>query len=403
MTTRARTAAVIGGGVAGPVAAAALRLAGVEATVYEAYPSRPDGVGGTLALAPNGLAALEIIGAAEAVAAAGLAITRMDMTVGERKRFTIPSLPDAGPLRSLHRSELHRLLHERAEALGVPFAYGKQLIDARQDGSGATAVFSDGTEVEADVLIGADGVHSALRPLIDPGAPGAHYTGMIGFEGVADHEAPVDPGTMTFAFGRRGYYLYWRLPEGGTRWGVNLPLRDPLPHREIQLTSIEEWKARMLEVYGGDEPGGDLLRTTPADRIQIHGPLHLMPKVPRWHRGRMVLVGDAVHAPSNSSGQGASLAIESAVELARCLRDLEPAAAFAAYERLRRNRVERVAANAARTNGVKAPGPVAQAIMPLVMPLFIKTVMNPEKTLGPVQRHRIDWDATVAEDGRQHS
>lgn len=395
MTTRTRTAAVIGGGVAGPVAAAALRLAGVEATVYEAYPSRPDGVGGTLALAPNGLAALEIIGAAEAVAAAGDPIHRMDMTVGDR-RFTIPSLPGVGPLRSLHRADLHRALHERAEALGVRFVYGRQLVDARQDGSSATAVFADGTEAEADVLIGADGVHSAVRPLIDPAAPGPRYTGMIGFEAVADFEAPVDPGVMTFAFGRRGYYLYWRVPGGGTRWGVNLPMRDPLPRREIRLTSDEEWRARMLEVYGADRPGADLIRSTPPERLQIHGPLHLMPKVPHWHRGRMVLVGDAVHAPSNSSGQGASLAIESAIELARCLRDLPgPEAAFTAYERLRRRRVEQVAAKAAKTNGVKAPGPVAQAVMPILMPLFVKTVMNPEKTLGPAQRHRIDWDAVV--------
>jgi 2-polyprenyl-6-methoxyphenol hydroxylase-like FAD-dependent oxidoreductase len=55
----------------------------------------------------------------------------------------------------------------------------------------------------------------------------------------------------------------------------------------------------------------------------VTGSLHIMPPVPHWHRGRLVLVGDAVHAPSNSSGQGASLAIESAIELARCLRDLD--------------------------------------------------------------------------------
>ena len=85
-----------------------------------------------------------------------------------------------------------------------------------------------------------------------------------------------------------------------------------------------------------------------------------MPPVPHWHRGRMVLVGDAAHAPSNSSGQGASLAIESAVQLARCLRDLpDSRRAFAAYERLRRTRVEKVAARAARINQAKAPGAVA--------------------------------------------
>jgi len=122
-----------------------------------------------------------------------------------------------------------------------------------------------------------------------------------------------------------------------------------------------------------------------------------MPSVPRWHRDRMVLVGDAAHAPSNSSGQGASLAIESAVQLARCLRDIEDVPrAFATYERLRRSRVEKVAARASKANHAKTPGPVMQKLIPLLMPLMLKTFMNPDKTVGPEQRYRIDWDAPVA-------
>lgn len=120
-----------------------------------------------------------------------------------------------------------------------------------------------------------------------------------------------------------------------------------------------------------------------------------MPSVPRWHRGRMMLVGDAVHAPSNSSGQGASLAIESAVEPARCLRDLPDApTAFAAYESLRRRRVERITARAAKVNRLKAPGPLAGALMPLMMRLLMKTVLKQERNLGP-ERYRIDWNAPV--------
>ncbi|GAA2124446.1 FAD-dependent oxidoreductase [Glycomyces algeriensis] len=395
MSRNITTAAVIGGGIAGPVAAAALRLAGIEATVYEAYPADAPGAGGTLALAPNGQRALEHIGAAAPLDAVGYPIHRTDMTIGNRKRFTIPSLPDVGPLRLLHRAELHRVLRERAAALGVRFEHGKRLADVRERPESVTAEFADGTEAEADLLIGCDGVHSTVRGLIDPANPGPKYTGMIGFEAGTDHDAPTPPGLMTFAFGRRGYYLYWARPSGGARWGVNLPMPHPLPAKELRQTSNEEWMARLLEVYGEDDPGARLLRATAPQDLQISGSLYLMPKVPSWHRGRMVLVGDAVHAPSNSSGQGASLAIESAIELARCLRDLPYERALPAYEALRRSRVERIAAGAARSNAVKAPGPFAQALMPLIMPLFIKTVMNPEKTLGPAQRHRIDWDATA--------
>jgi hypothetical protein len=93
MSTKPTTAAVIGGGIAGPVTAAALRLAGIDAHVYEAYPARAEGVGGTLALAPNGQAALAIIGAKDALAALGEPIHRMDMLIAGRKRFTIPDRP----------------------------------------------------------------------------------------------------------------------------------------------------------------------------------------------------------------------------------------------------------------------------------------------------------------------
>ncbi|WP_335987015.1 FAD-dependent oxidoreductase [Glycomyces sp. MUSA5-2] len=396
MTTRARTAAVIGGGVAGPVTAAALVKAGIEATVYESYPGRPEGVGGTLALAANGKRALEIIGADEAVAAIGDPVSAQNLTIGKRHRFTVPQLGDVGPMWTLHRADLHRVLHERAEAMGVKFVFGKHLDGIRDDGDGATAVFGDGTEASADVIVGADGVHSAVRRLVDAANPGPKYTGMISFEAVSEHEVPVGPEVMTFAFGKRAYYLYWRLPQGGTRWGVNLPFVDPLPAKALRETSNEDWMARLLKIYADDDPGAELLRRTPAERLLSHGPLWIMPSVPVWHRGRAVLVGDSVHAPSNSSGQGASLAIESGIELARCLRDLPVPEAFAAYERLRRPRVERIAANAAKINRAKAPGAFAQAVMPLMMPLMFKTAMDPEKTLGPIQRHRIDWDAPAA-------
>jgi 2-polyprenyl-6-methoxyphenol hydroxylase-like FAD-dependent oxidoreductase len=110
----------------------------------------------------------------------------------------------------------------------------------------------------------------------------------------------------------------------------------------------------------------------------------------------MVLVGDSAHAPSPSSGQGASLAAESAIQLARCLRDLpDVPRAFAAYERLRRPRVEKVAARAAKTNNSKALGPVATKLMSLLMPIATRTFLTPERMLGPEQRHRIDWNEVV--------
>jgi 2-polyprenyl-6-methoxyphenol hydroxylase-like FAD-dependent oxidoreductase len=393
--TAIETAIVAGGGIAGPVTALALRRAGIEATVYEAHPGTADGVGGTIALAPNGLAALRVLGADEAVRAVATPISRTQMAIG-RKRIPLPSLPDLPPLQVIHRSDLYRILHDRAVAEGVRVEYGRRVAGARETAAGVTATFADGGTASADALIGADGVHSTVRRLIDPDAAGPGFTGLLGFEGVARHEADVPPGTMTFTFGKGAYYLYWREPGGGTRWGVNLPQERPMTLTEARAVSAEVWLRRLRATFAEDDPGRDLMRTTDPDRLLVTGSLHIMPSVRHWHRGRMVLVGDAVHAPSNSSGQGASLAVESALQLARCLRDMpDVPAAFTAYERLRRSRVEGVAARASRINHAKTPGPVAKALMPLMMPLMLKTVMNPERTLAPEQRYVIDWDAPV--------
>ncbi|MFI6071527.1 FAD-dependent oxidoreductase [Actinoplanes sp. NPDC051343] len=395
--TRARTAIVIGGGIAGPVTALALHRAGIEATIYEAHPGTADGFGGRIALAPNGVSALGIVGAADAVVAAAQPIDRTVMAVGGR-RIEMPGISGAGPMQMIGRADLYQILRDLAVAAGVRFLHGKRLTGVREEPQAATALFADGSEARADVLIGADGVHSTVRGLIDPAAPGPRYTGMLAFEGLSPARVDSDLRTMTFAFGRKAYYLYWPVPAGGAVWGVNLPSTAPLTIAEARSTPPEQWLSELLATYGPDTPGGDLMRATPPESLLANGALHIMPPVPHWHRGRMVLVGDSVHAPSNSSGQGASLSIESAVQLARCLRDLDVPPAFATYERLRRARVEGVAAQAAKVNHAKAPGRLGQAVLPLLMRPLMKIAMKPEKTLGPVLRYRIDWDAPAGED-----
>ena len=395
-TAKVRTALVIGGGIAGPVTATALVRAGIEATIYEAYPAPTEGIGGGLALAPNGLAALGIIDADAAVRAVATPITGTVMAVGENSR-RLPSLADVEPLQVVGRGDLHRVLRERAIEAGVRFEYGKRLVGADQGPDSVTARFDDGSSATADILIGADGVRSTVRTLIDPQAPGADYTGMLAFQGYVEAGADLDPepGVMTFAFGRRAYYLYWKMADGRITWGANLPSKSYMSLTEARAVPAEQWLRTLRETYAGDTPGELLAGRTTAENLDITGAIHIMPPVPHWYRGRMVLVGDAVHAPSNSTGQGASLAIESAIQLARCLRDLPDAAsAFAAYEGLRRERVERITKRGARTNSAKTPGPVARKAMHALMPVFFK-VMNFEKTMGWEQRYRIDWDAPV--------
>jgi 2-polyprenyl-6-methoxyphenol hydroxylase-like FAD-dependent oxidoreductase len=151
----------------------------------------------------------------------------------------------------------------------------------------------------------------------------------------------------------------------------------------------------MRELYGDDYPAREMLAKASTDGMIVLGGMHIMPSAPVWHTNRIVLVGDAAHVPSNSTGQGASMSIESAIELARCLRDLPVPQAFQAYEKLRRPRVEKVAAYGEKANQDKVNGRAAQALMGLIAPIAMKLFMKPEKMFGWLHRYRIDWEAKV--------
>lgn len=131
--SKVEKALVIGGGVAGPVTALALRKAGIAATVYEAYPSTADGIGGSLALAPNGQAALDLVGALDALP--GLPIPKQVMSFGGRA-VELPRLAGLPPLLMVQRTDLYRTLYDVAVAAGIAFEHGKRRVRGRGPGRG---------------------------------------------------------------------------------------------------------------------------------------------------------------------------------------------------------------------------------------------------------------------------
>jgi 2-polyprenyl-6-methoxyphenol hydroxylase-like FAD-dependent oxidoreductase len=387
------TVAVIGGGVAGPVAAIALGLAGITATIYEADEHSSDGIGAMLTLAPNGIAALSSIGL-DWPDGIGQALTRTVIAGPTGRRLAaFDGLHDLGPSRALWRADLYRVLKQQAVDRGIAYEYGKRLVSAASSGGRSMARFSDGSTIEADLIVGADGINSTVRNLIDPNAPRPTNVPLLNVGGVADVTVEADVGSTYFVFGRHAFLGYWIEPDRRTAWFANIPDPHPMTGAQARGTSRKEWLTRLANLFDGEQPATALLRSTAPTDVFPLGSIQIMPSLPRWHNDHLAVIGDAAHAPSPSSGQGASLAIESAIELARCLRDLPTPAALAAYEKLRRQRVELVAKRATRTNNTKTLGPLAIAIMSRTMPLALKTVLTPEKMLGLEQRYHIDWAA----------
>jgi 2-polyprenyl-6-methoxyphenol hydroxylase-like FAD-dependent oxidoreductase len=289
------------------------------------------------------------------------------------------------------------MLESQAAEEGIHFEYGKRLVGVDEGAKEITAHFADGSRSTGEVLIGTDGIHSTVRMLIDPAAPPPKHVPLLSFGAVADIAVQARPDAMYFVFGERGFFGYWVQPDGRTAWFSNLPHTAAMSPAQARAVPADAWLRTLSDIYARDEPARTILEHTSANELVALGSMEIMPDLPHWHRGRMVLVGDSAHAPSSSSGQGASLAAESAIELARCLRDIpDVSRAFAAYERLRRARVRQVAARAAKTNHSKALGSVAKMILRLLMPIATKTFMSAEKTLGTEQRFRIDWNQVVS-------
>jgi 2-polyprenyl-6-methoxyphenol hydroxylase-like FAD-dependent oxidoreductase len=396
--TRTRTAIVVGGGIAGPVAGMALREAGIEATVYEAHPRTADRMGVFLTLASNGVDALRTIGADERALAAGFPTPWITLRstsgkhLGESRAGV--ALPDGTTSHTLTRAGLYRALHDEAVSRGIHVEHGKRLVAVEQTGHGIRALFEDGSDAAADVLVGADGVHSTVRTLIDPNAPPPRYVGLISLGGYA-RGVPVDgePGSYTMIFGRRAFFGCAPAPDGTVWWFANLPRRDEPARGEVEAISGGEWRRTLTEVFAEDAgPAAQLVEAS--DDVMRASPIHSVPHLPFWYTDRMVLIGDAAHAPTPSSGQGASLSIEDAVVLAKCLRDLpDPRQAFARFEALRRPRVEAIIKRAARINSNKAAGPVARVFRDATLPVILKMI---SRRVDDAYTYHIDWDSPIS-------
>jgi 2-polyprenyl-6-methoxyphenol hydroxylase-like FAD-dependent oxidoreductase len=211
-------ALIVGGGIAGPVTAMALRKAGVDSVVYEAYDHSAEGIGAFLTLAVNGLDALRSLGLEEVVRGEGFDTPRMAI-LGSNGRLLVDlpfgRLADGTAYRTVARGGLYRALRDEAVRRGVRLEYGKRLVAAETTGTGAIASFADGTRAEGDLLIGADGLHSVTRRIIDREAPRARYLGLLNTGGYA-RGVTLDaaPGVMNMVFGKRCFYSYFAAPDG---------------------------------------------------------------------------------------------------------------------------------------------------------------------------------------------
>ncbi len=302
---------IVGGGIGGLTAAHALGRKGLDAQVYEAAPElKPAGKG--IWVPANALQVLQRLGLSEAVARAGWRLERIQLrtTHGVLQDFDLRTLQERfGHTNiSIHRAELLRVL---AESLPQGMLHlGKRFAGFSQDAAGVTVRFDDGTEVHGDVLVGADGIRSAVREQLFPGVP-LRYSGQTCYRGIGDMELPAElartcwevwGGDHRFGFSAIGpRQAYWFAP-------ITSPANSPMPEG-----SLSAWLAKQYTHFPAPIPA--VLRSTPDSEI-IRTDLHDFAPIDVWSQGRVVLMGDAAHAMTPNLGQGGAQAIEDAYVLA---------------------------------------------------------------------------------------
>ncbi len=330
-----RQVLVIGGGIGGLTAAVALQRAGIAVQVHERAPEVRE-VGAGIGLWPNAIVALDRIGLGEAVRRAGVPLANGIVRSSAGKTIALTSLAElerrfGASTIIVHRATLIEIL--RAALGEEDLRLGRACVGVEQTDAGVTARFADGGTASADVIVGADGLHSVVRSALHGEVPPVYagYTAWraaVPFDhGRFDAGESWGPGTRFGMFPMVGGQVYWFATANA---------------REGARASGGE-KAFLLDRFAKyHDPVPAMIDAAPADAI-LRNDVYDRPPLADWGRGRITLLGDAAHPTTPNLGQGACQAIEDAVVLARRLHDARDVVqALRAYERERAPRTNKI-------------------------------------------------------------
>ena len=303
---------IVGGGIAGMCAAIELRKRGVTVDLVEIDAQwRVYGAGITIS-GPT-LRAFKTVGVAEAIMAQGWCSDGLDLCLADGKqvghipspRIAGPEIPGGG---GIMRPILARILGEATRASGASVRLGVTFTRVEADGEQVSVSFTDGTTSRYDIVIGTDGCNSKLRDVLFPDAPKPRFTGQACWRAVVPRPPEIQ---------RAALYMGKRVKAG-----VNPVSRDEmymffLDNRErADFIEPEEWPAILREELAEfSGPIGAIRDSITAQSRIVYRPLFALLLPGPWHRGRVILIGDAVHSTTPHIASGAGIAVEDALVL----------------------------------------------------------------------------------------
>ncbi len=372
---------IIGAGLGGLVTAIALARAGLPVAVFEAAGTLKE-TGAGLTLGRGAQHVFRDLGLQADVAARACPAGSLPFLHWRSARLLMGApdpgdgTPDDGAsdiVRHIYRADLQAVLLDHAARLGIAVHTGKRLIGLEQETASVTAHFADGSRADGTLLVGADGVRSAVRALLHPGdAP--RFTGHVAYRFLVPRAAAapfMGQGRSAIFIGPRRTFNRYTMQGGDVVNCAGLAeTGEEVPEGWSLPASIAEVAAAF--------PGwhGDVTGLIAQAQSIIKWGLYDRTPLPRWSQGRVTLLGDAAHAMLPFLGMGATMAIEDGWALARCLA-LEPnvGRALARYEAARRERCETMQAMS-RRQGEMTQAMDPDALVPAAVPMANQALMG---------------------------
>ncbi len=382
MITQGFKFAVVGAGIGGLAAATALRQAGADVVVLE-QASDISEVGAGLQISANGVVVLKALGAVSDAIEAGQRSYGTVLRDYKTGRFISRIRePSAGPTYYYHRADLIELLLNSAQAAGVEIRLNSQVQDIREDDDNVEIRMANGDLLTVDCLIAADGGRSAIRPYLNGEE-------IPGFSHQVAWRATI-PWSVELSAPKA------HLTMGPGQHVVTYPLRDQSLMNIVAIEERSDWQQEDWRLAGDPEElrqrfsdfGGKVREILGEVQETFVWALHLRPVARKWQNGRIALLGDAAHPTLPFMAQGACLALEDALILARSFQADSLADALGNYETARAARARQVVETAtANARNFHLRGPMRVAAQ------MALTAMGPR--LGRRYEWIYSYDATA--------